>query len=260
MDFEYSVRGWCAGLAATFCWLLTCSCGGSPASPSAELPLVAETSTSRYYRTESDTIEIPRQEAFNAWALQRLGVTLPAKIEYRKYLSREEMGRYTGNANTNGFAEPSLFRIHTIWPFDNHEVVHVLTALVGRPSDFFNEGIAVSFQVDPANDRFIVEFNGAQVHRACRGYLDAGVLPLPLSRYATTSGFRGISDQVMSYRMAGSFVLHLTERFGLAAVLGFFQASTRDDAAGTIDTRMQATFGVSLADAESAWLAMLRTQ
>ena len=114
MDFEYSVRGWCAGLAAIVCWLLICSCSGSPASPSAELPLVAETSTSRYYRTESDTIEIPRQEAFNAWALQRLGVTLPAKIEYRKYLSREEMGRYTGNANTNGFAEPSLFRIHTI--------------------------------------------------------------------------------------------------------------------------------------------------
>ena len=114
MNFGYSGRGWCAGLAALFCWLLTCSCSGSPASPSAELPLVAETGTSRYYRIESDTIEIPRQEAFNAWALQRLGVTLPAKIEYRKYLSREEMGRYTGNANTNGFAEPSLFRIHTI--------------------------------------------------------------------------------------------------------------------------------------------------
>ena len=64
----------------------------------------------------------------------------------------------------------------------------------------------------------------------------------------------------MSYRMAGSFVLHLTERFGLAAVLGFFPGKHPDDAAGTIDTRMQAAFGVSLADAESAWLAMLRTQ
>lgn len=40
--------------------------------------------------------------------------------------------------------------LHTIWPFDNHEVVPVLTAPIGRPSDFFNEGIAVSFQTDPA--------------------------------------------------------------------------------------------------------------
>jgi len=44
--------------------------------------------------------------------------------------------------------------------------------------------------------------------------LQAGILPLPLSRHVTTSGYRSISDDVIGYRMAGSFVLHLTERFG----------------------------------------------
>ena len=91
----------------------------------------------RYYHEPGDTVEVTRQDAFNEWAIRRLGITSPRKIEYRKYLSRAAMGRYTGNATTNGFAEPELWRIHTIWPFDNHEVDHVYSATIGRPSGFF---------------------------------------------------------------------------------------------------------------------------
>lgn len=243
-------------LGATF----LVACGDSPTSPttSSSLPLDNETATMRYYHEPGDSIDVARQEAFVAWALERLGVALPQKVEYRKYVSREAMARYTGNANTNGFAEPSLWRFHTIWPFDNHEVVHVYTSLLGRPSDFFNEGIAVSFQTDPARSDFTVKFNGQQVHEACRAYLQAGTLPLPLSRYVTTSGFRAIPDQVLSYRMAGSFMLHLTERFGLPAVLRFLQTNNRDETLDAIRSRTQATFGVSLEEAESSWLTMLR--
>ena len=212
----------------------------------------------RYYHETGDTIEMERQEAFNAWAVARLGVQPPQPVEYYKYLSRDAMGRYTGNANTNGFAEPERWRFHTIWPFDNHEVVHVYTFLAGRPSDFFNEGIAVSFQTDPSRGDFVVRFNGAQVHDACREYLAAGTLPLPLSRYVTTEGFRGIQDSVLSYRMAGSFVLYLTERFGLAAVLRFFRDGTRSEPLSAIENRMHATFGLGLDEAQAAWLAILR--
>jgi len=234
------------------------ACGRSPTEPTAILPFVTESATMRYYYESGDTVDIARQEAFNAWATERLGVTPPQKIEYRKYFSRDAMGRFTGNSSTNGFAEPSLWRFHTIWPFDNHEVMHVYTAIIGRPSDFFNEGIAVSFQTDPAAGDFTVRFNGQQVHDACRSALQAGTLPLPLSRYVTSSAFRGISDQVLSYRMAGSLVLHLTERFGLAAVLQFFRVENRDESLPAIQTRVQQTFGVSLDDVEASWLAMLR--
>ena len=241
--------------------LIAIGCGESPTAPApttSSLPLASETARMRYYYEPVDTIDVPRQEAFNAWAIERLDILLPQKVEYRKYLSRQEMARYTGNGNTNGFAEPSLWRFHTIWPFDNHEVVHVYTAILGRPSDFFNEGIAVSFQTDPARDDFTVRFNGQQVHEACRGYLQAGTLPLPLNRYVTTSGFRSIADQVLSYRMAGSFVLHLTERFGLPDVLRFFQTNNRDETLDAIRTRFRNVFGASLEDAESSWLAVLR--
>ena len=213
----------------------------------------------RYYHEPGDTIELPRQEAFNAWAIERLAIALPQKVEYRKYFSREAMGRHTGNGNTNGFAEPPLWRFHTIWPFDNHEVVHVYTAIIGRPSDFFNEGIAVSFQTDPARGDFTVQFNGQPVHEACRAYLRAGTLPLPVSRYVTTASFRAIADQVLSYRMAGSLVLHLTERFGLPAAIRFFQTNNRDETLDAIRARVQTVFGVSLEDVEISWLAMLRS-
>ena len=241
--------------------LIAIACGKSPTAPSpptSSLPLASETAWMLYYHEPADTVDVPQQEAFNAWAIERLGIALPQKVEYRKYLSRQEMARYTGNGNTNGFAEPSLWRFHTIWPFDNHEVVHVYTAILGRPSDFFNEGIAVSFQTNPARGDFTVRFNGQQVHEACRGYLQADTLPLPLNRYVTTSGFRSITDQVLSYRMAGSFVLHLTERFGLPDVLRFFQTSNRDETVDAIRTRFRNVFGASLEDAESTWLVVLR--
>jgi hypothetical protein len=233
-------------------------CGNSPTGPSGtQLPLVTETASMRYYYEAGDTIDVPRQEAFNAWAVERLRVAVPQKVEYRKYFSREAMGRYTGRSNTNGYAEPERFVFHTIWPYDNHEVVHVYSALVGRPSDFFNEGIAVSFQTDPGRGDFNVAFNGVQVHEACRGYLRAGTLPLPLSRYVTTNEFRNIADQVMSYRMAGSFVLFLQERYGLPALLAFFRVSGRDDSLATVRTRFQQSFGATLEEAEAAWLALL---
>jgi hypothetical protein len=239
---------------------LGAGCSDSPTAPttSAALPLVRETASMRYFHEPGDTIDVDRQEVFNAWAMERLGVRPPQPVEYRKYFSREAMGRYTGNASTNGYAEPERWRFHSIWPWDNHEVVHVYSAMVGRPSDFFNEGIAVSFQADPARGDLTVRFNGQQVHDACRTYLVSGALPQPLSRYVTSEGFRGITDSVLSYRMAGSFVLYLTERFGLSSTLALFRGAAREDSLPAIRSRMQAAFGVSLEEAEAAWLEMLR--
>ena len=94
------------------------SCGGSPTTPSttAQLPFAVETVSMRYFHEPADTINVPQQEAFNAWALERLAVVVPQKVEYRKYFSRDAMAKYTGRGNTNGFAEPERFVFHTIWP------------------------------------------------------------------------------------------------------------------------------------------------
>lgn len=237
------------------------ACGsGSPTGPSATapLPFVRDTATMRVYHESGDTVDVEWQEAYNAWAMARLGIA-PPRIEYRKYLSRDAMGRYTGNYNTNGFAEPEQWRLHTIWPRDNHEIVHVYTATIGRPSDFFNEGIAVAFQADPAAGRLEAVFNGQEVHAACRTYLAAGQLPLPVANHATTTPFRNLRDQVLSYRYAGSFVRFLIDRHGLPAVLEFFRrGGGRDESLATIRARTESVFGRSFDQLEADWLAFLR--
>ncbi len=235
--------------------------GGSPASPSqpsqAPHPIASESAHFRFFKGPGDVIEVERQEAFHAWAVARLGVTVPAKIDYHKYVSREDMGAHTSRYNTNGFAVPERFAIHTLWPFDNHETVHVYSALIGRPSDFFNEGIAVALQTDPLNGNFEVTFNGLGVHDAARQYRASGQLVLPLSRIVSTNDFRAIGDSTLAYREAGSFVAFLIERHGIDSVRRFFQTSTRDDGLPTIRERFQGALGVSLEEAEAEWLAFV---
>jgi hypothetical protein len=236
-------------------------CGGSssPTTPSLPpLPVAKESASFRYHYVSGDNVEADWQETYHAWAIARLGVRIPQKIEYFKYQSRQAMGERTGKYETNGFAEPSRFEIHTLWPTDNHEVVHVYTALVGRPSDFFNEGIAVAFQTNPAIGDFESVFNGQQVHIACRQYLQAGTLIVPLDRVMTTTAFRAVSDAVLSYREAGSFVRFTIDRYGIERVLEFFRISGRDDSTTVIRERFRTAIGATLESAESEWMAMLR--
>jgi hypothetical protein len=224
------------------------------------LPVSSESASFRYHYASGDSVDSTWQEAYHAWATARLGVHVSQKIEYFKYRSRQDMGDHTGRYNTNGFAEPSRFEIHTLWPTDNHEVVHIYTALVGRPPDFFNEGIAVAFQTNPPQANFESVFNGQSVHDACRQYLQFGTLVLPVDRLVTTNDFRAISDDVLSYREAGSFMRFVIDAYGTERVLDFFRASTRDDSLTTIKQRFATSIGVSLDVAETAWKTMLTTR
>src|SRR6476661_3871816 len=217
MDVRPADRLACAVLLLA---MAACGGSGSPTSPSLQpLPVVAETPNFRYHYVAGDSVDAAWQEAYHSWAIAKLGVQVPRKIDYYKYRSRQDMGDHTGKYNTNGFADPATFEIHTLWATDNHEVVHIYTALVGRPSDFFNEGIAVAFQTDPAAGNFESVFNGQQVHQACQQYLQLGTLVVPLDRVVQTADFRAISDQVLSYREAGSFVRFAIDSYGTDRVL-----------------------------------------
>lgn len=252
---------WTATFAVVICGMgAACSNDATGPTSTTPLPFVGETATMRIYHEPGDTVNVDWQEAYNAWALTRLGLQIAQKVEYRKYVSREAMGRFTGNANTNGFAEPAQWRFHTIWPRDNHEIVHVYTDTVGRPSDFFNEGIAVAMQTDPVAGNLASVFNGQNVHDACRSYLVANTLPRPLANYVTTTSFRNLTDSVFSYRVAGSFVRYLIDRYGMPAVLDFFrQAGGRDETLSTIRTRAERVFGRTLEELEADWHAFLRS-
>jgi hypothetical protein len=246
------------GLALSLITTMDAACGSPTGPTTPNYALAAESAHFKYYFGSGDHVDSDWEEQYHAWATSQLGVTLPQKISYYKYLSRQDMGARTGRYNTNGFAIPSQFEIHTLFSTDNHEVVHVYSSLYGMPSNFFNEGMAVAFQMDPVAGDFVARFNGLAVHDACRQYLASGTLVLPLDRIASGTDFNSVSDSVLAYREAGSFVRFAIDRYGLSRMIQFFRISASNEPLATVKSHFLSAIGVSLGDGEQEWLTMLR--
>jgi hypothetical protein len=139
-----------------------------------------ETQNFIFRYSSRDYIEPKRQESFHRWATKQLGVTCPKKIDFYKYRNRHDMKKYAGKS-TNGFADPENFEVHTIWSWNAHECIHCYTSLIGRPSDFFNEGIAVGMSTDPYNNNFEALWWSESVHYWAKKYKNEGTL-IPLGK------------------------------------------------------------------------------
>ena len=233
------------------------ACGGG--APSAPTPADAldRITSSRFVDfkyASGDAVDGNRQDAYHEWALGALGLQTSRRLQYAKYRDAGHMRRVTGQM-TNGFAEPSTFTVHSIWPWDAHEAVHVYTELIGRPSDFFNEGIAVALSYDPAAGRFVALWNNTPIHDVARSLTGSGTVT-SIGGIVDTEAFRRLPDQ-QSYPLAGSFVSFLIDDRGMPAMLAFFRASSRADSRAIIDTRFTSAFGFSVAEGEQRWRAFL---
>lgn len=241
----------CVGIAA-------CRGGDTPVSPTVLTSTLSEIVRSERYvfhHAPGDIVDPASQEAFHTWAESRLGVAAPRAIDYYKYRDAGELQRLTGHGGT-GWADPPAFVVHVIWPWSEHEAVHVLSALLGRPSDFFNEGIAVAFQVDPLRRRFVPLWNNEPLHAVAAQLRAQGRLVMP-SQMLETDAFRA-RDLAVSYPIAGSFVLYLIEQFGQPAMNDFFRAAPgREESAAAIQARIQRVWGRSVQALEEDWAARL---
>lgn len=246
-----------AGIALLASSLVACGGGGgaSPTDPGASFPPLSVTQQSAtvvFHLAPGDSVDAERNEAFDSWIATQLGLDLPAKLQYYKYLSVGHMFALTG-LGANGRADPPNLEVHSIYPFHSHETVHVYTYQAGRATDFFNEGIAVALGVDPLAGDFTPRYNGQSVDDWARAQ---GAALRPIETIATTTAFRGIPE-TEGYPEAGSFMAFLVDSYGAPRVMQFFAASTRDDTLGTIRSNFRATFGISLGEAETGWRAFL---
>jgi hypothetical protein len=238
--------------------VLAAACG-SPSSPSSSTPqdaLPVETTTAHYvfHASVGDVVQPDTQEQYHAWVLEQFGVSVDRPIHYYKYRDRSQMQQLTGKL-TNGWADPNTSSVHSIFPWDNHEVVHVVTALIGRPSDFFNEGIAVAMQTDPQRNVWEPMWNGRSIHSWASEYERTHQLP-SLAAIVETVAFRALDD-TRSYPVAGSVVRFLLDALGMGRMQAFFRATSRDAGAADIDREFSAAFGMSLCDAEIQWHGFL---
>lgn len=237
--------------------LASAACSNSPAAPAPETSLSTrlETEAFEYRYSASDSVDVAWEEAYHRWAIAALEVTPPRRIVYNKYLSRQHMGEITGNGNTNGYADGDRYQIHTIWPRDNHEVVHLYSRAWGFPAALWTEGLAVAYQTDPPGGDLVPRWSGVPLHDLARQFLSQGRL-LAIADLLTTAGFRRF-DANVTYPEAGSFMQHLLATCGLEGVRRLYRTGRPDDTADSIRGQFEAACGQRIEDAEAEWRAML---
>ena len=232
------------------------ACGGkSPTSPSSTSAAnnLTQTITSAHYvfhYAAGDGVDVEWQEAYHAWAVAQLGVN-PGVIQYHKYTSREHMGSITGNGNTNAYAESSRATIHTIWRFDNHEVVHVYAGHWGSPVALVGEGFAVAHQMNPRGGDFVAKWSGTPIHDIARQQRAAGQL-WPIAELADTGTFRA-RDSRITYPVGGSFIRFLIDTYGLASMRALYGSMGPTASLAQTREAFQRVYGFSLDEAERRW-------
>jgi hypothetical protein len=250
-------EGYCVLAVLSLGALAFPGCNDSPSGPSEETALsqTQETASIVFHYSRNDYVEAEREEAFCEWVVSQLGVSPTRKISYNKYLTRAHMGQLTGAYDTNGFAQPAEFALHTLWAFDNHEPVHLYASLFGSGVALLNEGIAVSFQTDPAGNDFVPKWNNQPLHDLARRFRRQGTL-VPLDSLLETEEFLKASADVR-YPESGSFVLFLRETRGLDRLKALLAAGSADDSRATLRASFERVYGVPLEQIEREWLALL---
>jgi hypothetical protein len=158
---------------------------GSPTDPSPAAPALTarlETKNIVFHFAPGDSVDAEWQQAFHDWASSLLSVSLPQKLQYYKYLSEAHLRQLTG-AQSRSWADPPTCAVHTPDPHHGHEAPHVYTYLLGWPTDYFLEGIAVGLNRDPLTGvgPFYPYPVGGHVHAQARRSLERGEL-IPIER------------------------------------------------------------------------------
>jgi hypothetical protein len=224
-------------------------------SPADVLSVRLESAHYVYLLSAGDDVDEAWQETYHEWLVGQLGVAPEEKIEYRKYRDRAHLRAVTGRT-TNGFAEPGTMRMHTIWPIDNHEVVHtIVVTTLGHPPALFNEGIAVAHHMNPSAGILQPRWNGRSLDEIAAEHLVSGRLPA-LDRLLESRRFFE-HDPEMMYPVSGSFVRYLIDEHGWPAMKTYLNGRDFDDSAAATRAAFLAAYGFSVDQAWTEWRASI---
>jgi hypothetical protein len=229
--------------------------------PSAVVPLLTErleTESIIFNFAPGDSVDAEWQQAFHAQATSLLGVTLPLKLHYNKYLSEAHLRQLTG-AQSRSWADPPAYAVHTPDPHHGHEALHVYTYLLGWPTDYLLEGIAVGLNVDPFSGAspFYPYPVGAHVHAQARRALEQGEL-IPIEGIVENAGFWS-KPTSLTYPQAGSFIAFLTDEHGIDRLKRLTASVDHATAEATVVSTFHSIYGTSLGEAEQSWHDFLVT-
>lgn len=242
---------------------VACSDAG-PVGPPADAPLDRSLTSDHfdYHFAAGDTIR-PEEARINdrAYEIIREGLEtdFSRRIEFNKFFDADHIARLTGTRTGGGFVVNG--RIFHTRALDPHEITHVIAIEeLGRPSDFFDEGLAVNFGGLRVTDGEVTLFPSAQ-----RNFdVDREVLSIFAGRrfdgsirdILTSSAFDELDFEV-SYPIAGSFVKFLLRTRGLDALKTFFARSRAGAGQASIEAELLTAFGAPAGTLEGEWRAAL---
>jgi hypothetical protein len=205
------------------------------AAPLRGFSLRAESAHFSFYSKDRVKIDPARSEKQLAHVARLLGAPKPGRTDYYWYGSAGDVAAVVGTY-AEGMAYPNHGRVHATEAARDHEIVHIVAALLGDPGTFFQEGLAVEL----GNKG---RWRGRSVDDLARPL--AGSMPFRalMQRYDPARSPEG-------YPLAGSFVKFLRKRFGLERVVAFFRACRSRSA---VEQAFQASFGLALDEAAQAW-------
>jgi len=236
--------------------VLSCGLGRDSTAPSSRpLSRCIETADITFCMAVGDSVDAGYQQAFHDWAVGYLGISTPRRLRYYKYLDNSHMRELTGQPY-DSWADVLQYAVHSVERQQGHEAVHVYSFVIGWPSDFFAEGIAVALHRNPSTGDEVPIF-GAPVHTLCRGWLAGGSI-YPLRDIVANEGF-GRRRPTQAYAQAGSFTQFLIAEFGLETLKSLFRAVNDFDSTNTILTAFESVYGIPLTEAENRWHAFLRS-
>ncbi len=181
-----------------------------------------------FYWNEGDEVNIKSQECFYKYIVKlfKIKPEKREKITYWKFRTREEIERKT-SFFADGFADIHLKKIGSINPWENHELIHILQFNYLKPSIvFFDEGLAVAFQIDPSKNCYTPYMKTKQgnvmpLNEYLRIIIKEGKY-INLENILTNNAFRNRTGEgpYIAYAEAGGFTKYLIDTYGLEA---FFQ-------------------------------------
>lgn len=173
-----------------------------------------------------------------------LQTEVPEDIRYFKYRDLDTMEEYTArrlNAFRNGTT------IHSIWPTERHELVHVLADEWGKPPHLLGEGLAVFLSG---------QWQGEPVREYARR-LAATKDWIPLTSLLTAKQFVQKPDLV-TYAIAGAFVEWVDTAYGREAIRELYSSLDVHGTAAQNRATLERVLKLSVEDAETELLRHIR--
>lgn len=192
---------------------------------------------------EPDEAQLRRNDELRAGVAAWLGVRDERRLRFAKYPDRETKREWTGDG---GNAHVEGDTLHTLWPTDSHEIVHLLARAWGDPPALLAEGLAV--HLSGAWQGRPVRAGAAEVHAAGRAGRPSELLD--------GLRFRALPD-LDTYPLAGAFVEWLAEARGKDALRALYGAlSNRAPAADNLRV-LGERLGQAPAEVDAAFFAWL---